>query len=37
MLDVIFTLGVLWLLVHFGGVLGFILWLIFISEAVNAR
>jgi hypothetical protein len=36
MLDVIFTLGVLWALVYFGGVLGFILWLIFISEASNA-
>jgi hypothetical protein len=36
MIDVIVTLGVLWLLVHFGGVVGFILWLIFISEANNA-
>jgi hypothetical protein len=36
MIDVIFTLGVLCLLVYFGGVVGFILWLIFISEAANA-
>jgi hypothetical protein len=36
MLDVIFTLGVLWLLVHFGGVVGFILWLIFMVAANHA-
>jgi hypothetical protein len=36
MIDVIFTLGVLWALVHFGGVVGVILWLIFIHEANNA-
>jgi hypothetical protein len=33
MIDVIFTLGVLWALVYFGGVLGFILWLVFMVAA----
>jgi hypothetical protein len=36
MLDVIFTLGVLWVFWLIGVVLGFILWLIFIHEANNA-